>query len=144
MNLVAGMGFTERTKLCDRFTDPADTAQVLICNFRSASLGLNLQTCCHRVVMMDMPDNVNTVLQSIGRVHRLGQAHEQEIYILGEDQSYDQVLQAKACRKMICQLCGEASLDMLEFSAAEKEEFRARLKAKALEEWKAKEVSVQT
>ena len=144
MNLVAGMGFGERTKLCDRFTDPDDQASVLICNFRSAALGLNLQTCCHRVVMLDMPDNINTVLQGIGRVHRLGQQHEQEIYILCGNQTYDQVLQAKACRKMICQLCGEASLHMLEFTAEEKEEFRLRLRQEALEEHKAKEVSLQT
>ena len=38
---------------------------------------------------MDMPDNVNTALQGMGRVHCLGQDYEQEIYILGGNGTYD-------------------------------------------------------
>jgi SNF2 family DNA or RNA helicase len=121
---VAGDTVQQRTKLTDRFCDRKDSAAVMVCNFRSASLGLNLQKACFRVAMMVMPENVNSVLQVIGRVHRIGQEFEQEIYILGCDDSYDQVLQAKAFRKMIGQLCGEASLELMEFSIDEKEGFR--------------------
>jgi hypothetical protein len=57
---------------------------------------------------MDTPANINTIIQTIGRIHRLGQKEVQDIYIITVDRTYDQILQAKATVKMIAQLAGEA------------------------------------
>jgi hypothetical protein len=45
---------------------------------------------------------------AIGRIHRLGQERVQDIYIITVDHSYDQILQAKAAKKMVAQLAGES------------------------------------
>jgi hypothetical protein len=39
----------------------------LLLNSRSASLGLNLQGACHKVMVLDMPENVSTFLRIVGR-----------------------------------------------------------------------------
>ena len=51
----------------------------LLLNSRSASQGINLQTACHKIVALDMPENISTFLQIIGRVHRIGQERVQYI-----------------------------------------------------------------
>ena len=61
--------------------------------------------------MMGFPENINTLLQTIGRIHRLGQYKVQEIWVLGTDHTYDQMLQAKAVKKMVVQMLGEADLE---------------------------------
>jgi len=79
-----------------------------VTNFRTSSLGVNLQGCCSKTIIMDTAANVNTIIQTIGRIHRLGQKEVQDVYIITVDHTYDQVLQAKATNKMIAQLSGEA------------------------------------
>lgn len=57
-----------------------------------------------------MPGKINTTLQAIGRLHRIGQGRIQRVTILTVDHSYDQVLQAKATTKMLDQIAGEAAV----------------------------------
>ena len=61
--------------------------------------------------MMGFPENINTLLQTIGRIHRLEQQKVQEIWVLGTDHTYDQMLQAKAVKKIVIQILGEADLE---------------------------------
>jgi len=73
---------------------------------------------------MDTAANINTIIQTIGRIHRLGQKEVQDIYIITVNHTYDQILQAKATNKMIAQLAGEArtkgnSLEEMEANAEE-------------------------
>jgi superfamily II DNA or RNA helicase len=55
-----------------------------------------------------MAANVNTIIQTIGRIHRLGQERVEDIYIITVDHSYDQILHSKAAKKMVAQLAGES------------------------------------
>ena len=57
-----------------------EKAQVLIAT-ESGSEGINLQF-CHHVINYDLPWNPMKLEQRIGRVHRLGQEHDVNIYNL--------------------------------------------------------------
>ena len=70
-------------------------------NSRSSALGLNIQGACHKIVILDMPDNINTVIQIGGRVHRLGQHERQFIWVVCVLGTYDQWLFANATAKML-------------------------------------------
>src|SRR5947207_2848231 len=72
------MSASEKAKTTDRFADINDPCPVLVCTFRSTAFGVNLQRGCAKLVMMGMPENINTLLQTIGRIHRLGQPKIQE------------------------------------------------------------------
>lgn len=45
---------------------------ILVVNLRSSAVGLNLQNACHKILILDMAENINVIIQAIGRVHRLG------------------------------------------------------------------------
>src|SRR5436853_6408229 len=107
------MSASEKARTTDRFDDPGDSCPVLVCTFRSTAFGVNLQRGCHKLVLTGMPDNINTLLQTVGRIHRLGQAHVQEVWVLGTDHSYDQILQANAVKKMVVQMLGESELSKI-------------------------------
>lgn len=53
----------------------------LLLNSRSSSLRLNVQATYYQFTILGMPDNTNTVLQIIGRLHRIGQLLVQYIWI---------------------------------------------------------------
>ena len=57
-----------------------------------------------------VPENVNTLLQIIGRVHRLGQKEEQQVLVVTIDHTYDQIIQAKSTKKMMAQVAGEGHI----------------------------------
>ncbi|MDV6378294.1 SNF2-related protein [Sporosarcina sp. GW1-11] len=62
-------------------------AQVLIAT-ESGAEGINLQF-CHHVINYDLPWNPMKLEQRIGRVHRLGQAHDVHIYNLAVQDTID-------------------------------------------------------
>ncbi|ARD49658.1 ATP-dependent helicase [Sporosarcina sp. P33] len=72
-------------------------AQVLIAT-ESGAEGINLQF-CHHVINYDLPWNPMKLEQRIGRVHRLGQEHDVQIYNLAVEGTIDdhilKVLQGK-------------------------------------------------
>ena len=117
--LRSGMGNTEKTGIMERFNTPEDTAKVMITSFKATAVGVNLQHACHRIIMMSFPENIPTALQSISRVHRLGQLVVQLIWILSLVDSYDIYLQHKVCEKYNQQLYGEAKLVEKEWTDAE-------------------------
>jgi len=111
MSVNSGMSAAEKARVTDRFDDVSDPCPVLVCTFRGTAFGINLQRGCSKLLMMGFPENINTLLQTIGRIHRLGQHKVQEIWVLGTDHTYDQMLQAKAVKKMVVQMLGEADLE---------------------------------
>jgi superfamily II DNA/RNA helicase len=114
--VTAGMSAAEKAKTTDKFDDINDACPIMVCTFRSTAFGVNLQRGCSKLVMMGMPENINTLLQTIGRIHRLGQQRVQEVWILGTDHSYDQILQASAVKKMVIQMLGESEVTQLQTS----------------------------
>jgi SNF2 family DNA or RNA helicase len=67
----------EREELVGRFN--GGTLQTLIATDAGAE-GLNLHQRCHVVVNADLHWNPMRIEQRIGRVHRLGQSHEVQVY----------------------------------------------------------------
>lgn len=110
VEIKSSMNLDQKQALMDDFNNPQMPISVLLTSFKACSVGVNLHRDCHKVCMLGMPENVNTLLQAIGRVHRLGQKEDQLIWILGLDHSYDQWIQAKVARKFRAQVLGEASL----------------------------------
>lgn len=85
----------------------------MVCSVFGESFGLNLQHGAHRLVMMSMCNNVNILIQAIGRIHRHGQKKEQYVWVLNTDHTYDQLIQANAMQKMISQLSAELDVPSL-------------------------------
>jgi SNF2 family DNA or RNA helicase len=85
LSLRAAMTSSERTTVINRFNDPNDTCDLLVVSARSFGQGVNLQRCCAKLVIIDLAENINSILQMIGRLHRLGQSKIQEIFILTLD-----------------------------------------------------------
>jgi superfamily II DNA/RNA helicase len=122
--VTAGMSAAEKAKTTDRFDDIDDPCPILVCTFRSTAFGVNLQRGCSKLVMTGMPENINTLLQTIGRIHRLGQQRIQEVWILGTDHTYDQILQASAVKKMVIQMLGESEVTQLRTGQGYKDRLR--------------------
>jgi len=103
--------------LLTKWNDPTDDHEVFLLSSKTAALGLNLHKACHRLVVYSIPENINTLIQIIGRVHRIGQLREQYIWLLTQDTSYDQILRAKAIGKFLLQVLGDS--DIKDFSSDE-------------------------
>lgn len=52
------------------------------------------------------------VMQALGRAHRFGQQRFQRVWIVTQDHSYDQLLQASQTRKMLQQIAGEGLIEI--------------------------------
>lgn len=128
-SITADMPQHARSRVVDRFNDPASDLQVLVANARGISTGVNLHRACAVVAIMGMPDNISVLLQEIGRVHRLGQLLEQEIFLLTTDHSYDQICVAKAMGKALVQSVGESSIALSE------EEIQQKVNMQISEQW---------
>ena len=51
-------------------------------------------------------------LQALGRAHRIGQSRFQRVWIITQDHSYDQLLQAAQTKKMLQQIAGEGLIEL--------------------------------
>jgi hypothetical protein len=107
------MSAAKKARVTDRFDDESDPCPILIYIFRGTAFGINLQRGCNKLLIMGFPENINTLLQIIGRIHRLGQQKIQEIWVVGTNHTYDQILQVKAVKKMVVQILGETDLEQL-------------------------------
>jgi superfamily II DNA/RNA helicase len=96
----------ERSKYLHDFNHDPDV-QVLLFNTKLGSQSLNLYIGGHRIIGCEMPVNMGTWLQVVGRVCRVGQRFEQVIYLLWVSDSYDQILLHKLCRKFVSTFAGE-------------------------------------
>ena len=69
----------ERTRKITRFNDSSSTVEVLVTTYATCALGVNLHKSCADLVMLQPAVNANTALQTIGRIHRLGQSRKQNV-----------------------------------------------------------------
>ncbi|KAK7897930.1 hypothetical protein LTR67_004562 [Exophiala xenobiotica] len=112
----------EKDRIYAKFNDKEDPVKILIVNLRSSAVGLNVQNSCAKILIMDMADNINIIIQAIGRVHRFGQLLQQCIWILCLNYTYDQWLWANAITKMMSQIVGEAKIDKPELTQTDIEQ----------------------
>jgi len=105
-NLRAGMTNIQRQNTVREFNDPKSKKfQVLVCSSRTSAAGLNLQSACSTVIIVDvLPTNAND--QAAGRMHRYGQTREQSCTIYLIDRTYDMVMHSKYVDRTIAQLAG--------------------------------------
>ena len=85
-----GMGIVERDKAANYFAQTEEGAQVLICS-EIGSEGRNFQF-AHHLVLFDLPQVPDLLEQRIGRLDRIGQAHDVCIHVPYFDMSAQQVL----------------------------------------------------
>jgi hypothetical protein len=126
LGLRAGMSLGERAHTAARFNDPADDGQILVVTYATCSVGLNLHGSCSDMVMVEVAMSANTVLQAIGRIHRLGQSNEQRVWILSGTNTFDRFVEYNQAKKMIGQIIGMghsafADLDLSRDSCEENE-----------------------
>ncbi|KAK4136002.1 hypothetical protein BT67DRAFT_440134 [Trichocladium antarcticum] len=62
----------EREKIVQMFNNPASNLDCLVLNMSLSSAGLNLHKCCRRGLILQYPWNWPTVLQTMGRLFRIG------------------------------------------------------------------------
>lgn len=92
------MTLIERDRAAAYFADPESGAQILLCS-EIGSEGRNFQFARH-LILFDLPDHPDQLEQRIGRLDRIGQAHDIQIHVpLIEDSAqsrlftwYDQAL----------------------------------------------------
>lgn len=87
VHLHGGVPTHKRSALMDKFADD-DSVQVFI-STDAGGVGLNLQAATV-LINMDMPWNPAVLDQRIARVHRLGQKHKVQIFLLLAEDSYEQ------------------------------------------------------
>jgi ATP-dependent helicase HepA len=74
-----GLSIIERDRAAAWFASEEDGAQVLLCS-EIGSEGRNFQF-AHQMVMFDLPFNPDLLEQRIGRLDRIGQAHDIQIHV---------------------------------------------------------------
>ncbi|WP_435236945.1 RNA polymerase-associated protein RapA [Psychromonas sp. PT13] len=84
-----GLSLIERDKAAAYFADPEDGAQIMVCS-EIGSEGRNFQF-SHQLVLFDLPTNPDLLEQRIGRLDRIGQRCDIQIYtpyLKGTSQEY--------------------------------------------------------
>jgi len=101
----------DRSDTLKRFKTKGSPYDVLLVSMRLGSYGLNFHDDCCKLIIVEQPFNLNTLIQAIGRVFRVGQQRAQEILILViyDTNDYDQFMTNVA--KIAPQLAAEGAFD---------------------------------
>jgi len=110
LSIRAAHSRMQRSVTQELFNNPATVSHVLVTSLKCGATSMNLQKNCSSMVFLEVPDSANVTSQAIGRVHRIGQPKQQEIFIVTKNHSYDQKLQAHAAQKMYGQIAGQSDL----------------------------------
>lgn len=103
----AGMSVERRSAAIQQFTNPGSTTAVLLTTFNWGSLGLNMHGCCGRIILLEGSQNYNGVFQTVGRTHRLGQAHPQKAWLFFQDHTIQRLMEYNCTRKTLPQLAAQ-------------------------------------
>jgi SNF2 family DNA or RNA helicase len=93
-------GGLSREEKSEKILDFKKRAQIMICTDAGAE-GLNLQF-CHTLINYDLPWNPMAVEQRIGRIDRIGQQKDMEIYSLATKDTMEEYVVDLIINKMCC------------------------------------------
>jgi SNF2 family DNA or RNA helicase len=100
LKVTSFMGGLNREEKANRITEFKYKSQVLVCTDAAAE-GLNLQF-CNTLINYDLPWNPMSVEQRIGRIDRLGQKKDMEIYSLATKNTMEEYVVDLIINKMCC------------------------------------------
>lgn len=102
--LMAGQTPAERSEAVHAFNEDS-TVMLCIASSRAAATSYNMHRACHHALFLD-PISIQTQLQCIGRLVRLGQTHQVRIWRVIVNFTFDQVIEEKALAKYIPAVAG--------------------------------------
>ena len=103
----AGMPNSLRSNAIARFNDPSSSTQVLVTTYNCGATGLNMHSQCSRIVLMESALNHNSLFQTIGRIHRLGQREEQRAWLLFMDHTIQRYMEFNNTTKVLPQIAAQ-------------------------------------
>lgn len=106
-SIRGGMPTKKRTLVAREFNKPKSEIQVLVVTYYSCSVGQSVQKNCHNVVLLEPALSLNSTLQAIGRMHRLGQSKRQRVWILSGANTFDRYIEYKQSEKFLDRLVGQ-------------------------------------
>lgn len=96
-----------RAQVFADFSDPTKSYEFIIVPMSIGGTSIELQNDCHRAIIFELPESFPITSNAIGRIHRVGQKHEQEVLILTVEDSYDDFTLWRMFRKYSKDLCGK-------------------------------------
>ncbi len=99
--VYSNMASRDRGEVLQQFDDPSSDLKVLTGTARAIGKGQNLQQSCHVLLILEPQSSLGATQHIIGRVHRLGQARAQTIYIATCEYSYDVKRLASSVRAFV-------------------------------------------
>ncbi|KAJ5162548.1 Helicase C-terminal [Penicillium capsulatum] len=103
----AGMSLEARSTAISQFTNPDSTTTVLVTTFNCGALGLNMHGNCSRIVLLEGSQNYNSVFQTVGRIHRLGQSEAQKAWIVFQDHTIQRFSEHNCTKKILPQIAAQ-------------------------------------
>lgn len=103
----AAMSNTLRSSAIARFNDPSSSTQVLVTTYNCGATGLNMHSQCSRIILMESALNHNSLFQTIGRIHRLGQREEQRAWVLFMDHTIQRYMEFNNATKVLPQIAAQ-------------------------------------
>ena len=97
------------TQVVESFGDKESSLEVVVTTHQCGSTGLNLHHQCSDMILLETARNTNTLIQTGGRIHRVGQEEEQRIWILFVDHTFNRSEEYNSAKKMVRQIAAEHS-----------------------------------
>lgn len=101
----------ERESAQRKFNSPDGNVDVLITSTQLNSFGVNYHRMCHRGILLEMPQNLNTQLQVFGRLWRIGQQHKVVWKVLLSRHTWDFKAELGNLSKFAKSLAAEGRID---------------------------------
>lgn len=101
---------TERYKSIAEFNNAENSVEVLLVSTTISSQGLNLQESCNHMIIVEVPSTISLLLQTIGRIGRIGQKKESYVELLYLQNSFDDVVLARAIKQYVNTWAAETNL----------------------------------
>jgi hypothetical protein len=112
LRLNSKMSTRQRAEVNAAFADPSDPRKILVGNYSSLHSSTNIHRSCHHVVFAELGAAVGDQMHILGRLVRLGQTEEVEVYILTINHTFDQFVQAVHTQKYLPALATSLNLDV--------------------------------
>lgn len=103
----AGIPNSLRSNAITRFNDPSSSTQALLTTYNCGATGLNIHTQYSRIILMESALNHNSLFQTIGRIHRLGQREEQRAWLLFMDHTIQRYMEFNNTTKILPQIAAQ-------------------------------------